>query len=413
MKKAIGCIVWFVLIFSTVAAAQNRITDLSVDQLFEKARYYAFEETDYDSALSYAYKALDRSPDYYDIGIFVARIHSWQGNFSRAEEQLGYVLEKDPQNRGALLALIDIKQWADNYKSALQVVRRALNYYPTDIDFLMLKADLLREEGRYDQAAQTYKVILAEFPDTSEARKGLKNVRRNLMKNQATVSYRYDHFRQDFDPWHFTGMQLMRQTDIGSFGGAVEYARRFGSDGVQFSLDGYPEFAKGFYGHLNIGYSDASIYPKYQLGTMLYKSMPDDFEISAGFRYLDYDVTQTDIYILGLTKYLGSYMLMARTFLVPNSDETSASMNALFRRYFSSSNTYLGVNAGFGSAPVEVEETARVRIQALDTWSVGVDGQFPLSDILFTRANIGFDSSDYPNFTREQLRAKVSISYRF
>ncbi len=410
MKKIITICIWFLLVGSAAVYAQD-MKELSVDQLYEKARTAAFDDGDYVTARKYAYEALSRSPNYHGIRIFVARLYSWESNYEKAEDELSYVLEKDPQNRRALMTLLDTQKWSAEMDAALKTANRALKYYPGDTEFMLAKASVLYGMKNYGEAEQTYKAILAEDSGNRKAREGLEDSQLQQRKYRAKISYRHDRFRTIFDPWHFTEFGLTRQTPIGSITGRVEYARRFGNDGVQFNIDAYPSIAPGFYAYVSGGYSQSPVHPDYRFGFSLYKSLPAAFELEAGIRYLDFGTSQTDIYTISLTKYRGSYLFTARTYLVPSSGGTSRSLNLVARRYFGTAETYISLNGGYGTAPTEIEFSDD--IAALDSWSISIDGQYALSDIWFIGGNVGFDSSEYPNFTRERFSAKVNISYRF
>lgn len=410
MRKVITICIGFLLIGSAAGLAQD-MENLTVDQLYEKARTAAFDAGDYETARRYAYRALDQSPNYHGIRIFVARLYSWEGSYDKAKEELKYVLEKDPQNRGALTALIDTQKWSGEMESALETVNKGLGYYAGDTEFMLAKASILYGMENYEMAEQTYKAILEQDSGNRKAREGLEDSQLQQMKYRAKISYRYDRFRAIFDPWHFVEFGLTRQTPIGSVTGRIEHARRFDNDGVQFNIDAYPSIAPGFYAYISGGYSESPVHPDYRFGLSLYKSLPAAFELEAGIRYLDFGTSQTDIYTLSLTKYRGSYLFTARTYLVPSSGGTSRSLNLVARRYFGTAETYISLNGGYGTAPTEIEFSDD--IAALDSWSVSIDGQYALSDIWFIGANMGFDSSEYPNFTRERYSAKVNISYRF
>jgi YaiO family outer membrane protein len=413
MRKVIPFCIGFLLIGSVSVWAQER-NEFTVDELYEKARTVAFDEGDYDAARKFAYEALDRSPNYHGIRIFVARLYSWEGNYKMAEEELNYVLDEDPENRRALTALVDTQKWSEQMDAALNTTNMALEYYPDDPEFMLDKASVFYGMENYDRAEQTYKAILAKDAGNRKAREGLEDSQLQQMKYRATISYRYDRFRTIFDPWHFTEFGLTRQTPIGSVTGRVEYARRFGYDGYQFNVDAYPSIMQGLYAYVSGGYSQSPVHPDYRFGFSLYKSLPAAFELEAGMRYLDFGTSQTEIYTVSLTKYVGSYLFTARTYLVPASGGTSKSLNLVTRRYFGTAESYLSLNVGYGSAPTEIETSSgTLAIDALDSWSVSVDGQYPLSEVWFIGGNVGFDSSEYLNFTRERFSAKVNISYRF
>lgn len=415
MRKVLSiCIGFLLLLIGSATVLAQGMEDFTVDELYEKARTAAFDESDYEKARKFAYEALERSPNYHGIRIFVARLYSWESEYDKAIDELNYVLDKDPQNRQALSALTDAQKWSKQMDAALKTTNLALKYYPDDPEFMMAKASVLYGMENYEGAEQTYEAILAKDAGNRKAREGLKDSQLQQMKYRAKISYRYDRFRTISDPWHFTEFGLTRQTPIGSVTGRVEHARRFGSDGYQFNVDAYPSIASGLYAYVSGGYSQSPVHPDYRFGFSLYKSLPAAYEIEAGIRYLDFGTSQTDIYTVSLTKYVGSYLFTARTYLVPSSGGTSKSLNLVTRRYFGTAESYLSLNAGYGSAPTEVETSSgTLAIDALDSWSVSVDGQMPLSERLFLGGNVGFDSSEYPNFVRERFSAKLNISFRF
>ncbi|MBN2732227.1 MAG: hypothetical protein JXR26_07355, partial [Balneolaceae bacterium] len=81
------------------------------------------------------------------------------------------------------------------------------------------------------------------------------------------------------------------------------------------------------------------------------------------------------------------------------------------RRYFGSATAYISVTGGFGSAPTEIQFSQD--IQTLDSWSVGIDGQYPVSERILVGGSTGYDASEYQNFTRKRFSFKGSLSYRF
>lgn len=394
MRKVILISIGLVLMCSTMGLAQD--SALTVDELYKKARTAAFEESNYDKARKLGYAALERSPNYHGIRIFIARTFSWEGKYEKAREELQYVLEQDPDNRRAYVALADVESWSDHADDAIQIINQGLKYHPENKDLLLKKASALWSQEEYEASEEVYQKILALYPDSKKARDGLESVQLKQMKYSATVSYRYDYFADIFDPWRFTELRLSRQTPYGSLIGRVQYAQRFGSNGVQFNLDAYPSIANGLYAYVSGGYSQSSIYPKYRFGFSLYKTLPASFELAAGVRYLDFSTSQTDIYTASITKYYGSYLFTVRSYFVPSPSSTSNSVSGTVRRYFGDANTYLSINGGYGSAQTEFQ--VQQDLGTLKSWSLGLDGQYPISEVLFIGGTAGYDSSEYQFF---------------
>ncbi len=354
---------------------------------------------------------MERSPDYHEIRVFVARLYAWESNYGKAREELLYVLERDGDNHNALSALLDVLSWSGNYREGLTWANRALQYFPQDEEFLLAKAGLQENLKEPEAAEQTYLNILDLYPGNMKARQGLRSLNLKQMKYQATLSYRNDRFSEIFDPWNFWEVQLSRQTGIGSVIGRVQYANRFSTNGVQFAVDAYPTLFKGMYAYVNAGYSDASIYPDYRFGLSLYKTLPSAFELEGGIRYLDFGSSETAIYTASLSKYLGSYLFTGRTYFVPSSTGNSQSFNLLTRRYFGDAQTYLGITGGFGTASADIQFSQDIR--RLDSWSLSLEGQYPVNRRFNIGVNAGFDSEKFANFTRDRFSFKVYVSYRF
>ena len=399
------------LIVACVKTAQSQDDDLTVDRQYELARQAAFEEDNYDKARKLAYAALEKSPDYHGIRIFIARLYAWEGNYEKARKELHYVLERNTENRDALTVLVDVESWAEEYDKALEWVNHALESYPQEEEFLLSKASLLQNLEKPKEAEQMYIDILDLYPGSQKARQGMKMLNLKQMNYRATLSYRHDRFNDIFDPWNFTEFQLSRQTTYGSVIGRIQYANRFATNGVQFNVDAYPSLANGLYAYVSAGYSGATIFPDFRFGISLYKSLPSAFEIEGGLRYLNFSSSETAIYTLSLSKYWGNYLFTGRTFFVPSSAGNSQSFGLLTRRYFSNAQTYIGITSGFGTASADIQFSQD--IQRLDSWSISLEGQYPVSRRFSIGGNAGFDSEEFSNFTRDRFSFKMYVSYRF
>ena len=393
------------------AFAQTTSGKLTVDEQFESARVAAFNQSDYDEARRLAYIALESSPDYHGIRIFIARLYGWEGNYDESRLELEKVLQSDPDNRDAFVELLNIESRSGNLNQALQVSDRVLNRYPQDEEFLLQRADILYSFEKYERSEQVYKSILDINPSSINARDGLESVQLKQMKYSVSLSFRHDRFGEIFDPWNFYDLQLSRQTKYGSVIGRLQYANRFSINGVQFNLDAYPSIANGLYAYLNAGYSDASIYPGYRFGASLYNSLPRAFEIEGGFRYLNFSTSETYIYTASLTKYRGSYMFTGRTYFVPSSNGNSLSGNLSVRRYFGSARKFASISSGYGSASNDLQFAQEVN--TLNSWSLYIDGQYPVNNRLLVYGTTGIDSEELQAYTRDRFSFKVGLSYRF
>ena len=119
------------------------------------------------------------------------------------------------------------------------------------------------------------------------------------------------------------------------------------------------------------------LYPKSRVAVDLYQSIGGGFEVSGGFRQLNFAET-THIYLGTLTKYTGNWMLTAKAFAVPDQAlGTSWSYHGLVRRYFGGSGTSF---VGFGYSHGFSREELRSNLDLIRVNADTVRGQAEIGD---------------------------------
>ena len=139
-------LVVFVL-FSQLPAIQAQ-EDISSDELFIKARNTAFEKKNYPKAIAITKQALEKSPDYADIRIFLGRLYTWTDKVDSARVEFERVLEKNPGHEDGSLAYGSLEFWNDNSKKAKAIVNSGLEFHPKSEELLYLKARILTDLTR-------------------------------------------------------------------------------------------------------------------------------------------------------------------------------------------------------------------------------------------------------------------------
>jgi YaiO family outer membrane protein len=137
----------------------------------------------------------------------------------------------------------------------------------------------------------------------------------------------------------------------------------------------YPRFRAGTYAYVGVGVAtQADLYPTYRIGFDLYQSLPWAFEVSAGYRRLEFS-NPTDIVVGSISKYLGNWMLTARVYHVPAPGGTdSTSYFGSVRRYFGEAGTsFVGLRYGHGLAREEVRNASDLVSLDSDSLTVQID----------------------------------------
>lgn len=338
------------LLFLGDTLAQDTNT-LTSDELFTQARNIPKEKANYPKIINTLKLALEKSPDYADIRLFLGRVYTWNDDLDSARYQFNQVISKEPKNIEAYSAIFDVEYWNDNYARALDHANQGLLYDPNSSELLIKKAKALNELKDSRQALAILKSYSKNnLSDTVKSYYDL--LRKENAKNLIDVSYEYVYFDKRFDdPWHYTSIDYTRNTSLGSITGRLMYSNRFKTDGLQGEVEAYPSISKGIYAYVGAGYSQSDIFPRFRAGLSLYYTLPKSFDAETGFRYLDFNPSKTYIFVLALGKYTGNFYFNLKSYLSPDVDIFSHSYTFSARYYFSDRYNFIGAQLGTGISP--------------------------------------------------------------
>ena len=286
------------------------------------------------------------------------------------------VLPATARAQGDVITLARTAAGEGRRVEALTMLEQHLAQSPGDVDARLVYGLVLSWEGRYDDARRELRRVLAEAPDYADARNVLTNVDRWSRRRgapgrgwTANVSYSHDRFSDDRGSWHEEAISLSRSTPIGSVVVRGTRASRFSLTDEQVDVELYPAFRPGTYAYVGLGVAPgAALYPRRRGALDLYQSLGGGFEVSAGYRGLQFDEV-TNIYVLTLTKYLGSWMASGKAYHVPGRGAPdSTSYHGVLRRYFGADGTsFAGFGYGHGLSREEVRSLGDVATIAGDT----------------------------------------------
>ncbi|WP_372754953.1 YaiO family outer membrane beta-barrel protein [Labilibaculum sp.] len=377
MVKYLLFFILFLFLYTGQSFAQEvEVSAKNITDEFNKARELAFSGNG-SEARSICYDILNEKPKFYDARILIGRTFSWEKNFQSGREELEKVLTEDADNKDALFAIIDLEKWAGNPDKALLNCENGLSYYPNEETFLINKIKLLQELGEESSSFQVLDDLLELNPNNEEGLALLSQYKSSRMIYKAIYQHDYEYYKKPYTrKWHLSSFQLARRNSWGTLigkinlGDLIQDGESFWSKGLakQFEVDAYPRVSKLSYAYLNYGYSPDDLFPRHRMGAELYHKLPNEFEASAGFRYLlfDTDYGNEDIFTFtaSLAKYYRNYWFSFRTYLTPNDGELSQSYWLAARRYLRNSKNYLGIELGTGVSP---DETQIYSFNYLDT----------------------------------------------
>jgi len=368
-------ITFLVVLCSVSGFAQTKQDTASwnTDELFKVGRELIFDDRT-EEGRKWLMLALEKSPTYGDIKVFLARTYAWDGERKKAITLLNEVLENDPKHTDCLLALCDIYYWDDNYDKSLATAERGQGYYPSNPDFRYKKARILKARGKLTEASAIIQSILAIRPGHKDALSMASALDTTFKKNSFALGGTVDRFSDRvFSPGTdtilYSYVQIGRVTPLGALQARVNWTTRNNSTGHQYEIDFYPSIIKGVYAFLNYGFSNRDWFPDHRLGAEFYISLPRSFECSIGARHLvfgpklAFDSTSVTIYTATLAKYVGNFWLSARTNITPSVKANTFSRSLQLRgRYYlgDAGQTYIGLWTSIGFSPNESQITSQV-----------------------------------------------------
>ncbi|RYJ40425.1 TPR repeat-containing protein [Flavobacterium beibuense] len=413
IQPTVKVLLFIVMLFSCIT-----VNAQTSDDIYTEARKEAFENKNYKKAIDLSQKALELSPDYTELNIFLGRLYTWDKQPEQARLVFEKVMIKNPDNTDLYLAYGSLEYWNKNYEKALELTDKGLGKSPQSEELLLLKARILKDSRQYTEANSTLTTLLEINPKNNEARTLSQVIGMTGFKNAVGVYYDYYYFDKRFDdPWHIASVDYTRQGNFGTLTGRVNYANKFAMDAMQFEIESYPRISDVFYTYVNAGISDdKGIFPEYKAGFSLFANLPKGFEAEGGFRMLSFSGEQTWTYTLSAGKYYKNLWFNLRGYFTPDRNNVGQSYQLTTRYYLGGADEYLSLRLGTGISPdnqnnVLLNETFTYKLKS---YNVALEYRtvFNRSYVVYARTSI--ENQEYaPNTKGNQITAGVGAIKRF
>ena len=375
------------------------------DELYANARKLILDGKRTEGRLILS-KVLSKYPDYGDVLVLMGRSYAWDGKYDSAAIYFEKALLASPSYEDVYVAYIDDLFWSENYERAGEVIALGLEKIgPQSTELKYRYSRLLYYKEDYKNALKAANEVFSKAPKTEGLLGYIETLRRKTRINAVGATYDYDYFYGDLSPWNTYSVYGRTHTDFtGSLIARVTHSERFDGRGTQAELDAFPSLGKNKYGYFNVGYSQASFFPKFRFGTSVFWNLPKAYELEAGYRYLQFsDVTHIITGSAG--KYIGNWWLNLRLNFIPGKDGSSTSANFQTRYYFSGPEDFFSIQLSTGVSPDE--ETRDFQSQLLNSYRARIGYQH-----LWTSRWMGFGFVGYSRdeISEKQFRNNLNIS---
>ncbi|HEY0654784.1 MAG TPA: YaiO family outer membrane beta-barrel protein [Chryseosolibacter sp.] len=339
-----------ILLRTGCCLAQDRPA-MDDDALYAEARKNAFARQ-FAEAQEILTRLLERSPAHNDARLLLGRTFLWQLDYENARKNFVIVLQRDASNIEGLIALSDTEFAAGGYTAAREALMNAVRLSPLNEDVLFKIAATNHALKDDEKALQTLSQLLVINPSHDLGSRLMAEIRSSRYKYAAGFFYGVDIFDRTYQPAQFGSVQLSRINAWGNAVARVNYSNRFAESAWQPEIDLYPRISKNVYAFLNYAYSTSALFPTHKTGVELFAKLPENFEASAGARYLFFDGISKVALLTGSVGYYGKnswYSL--RPYVALTARRSSFTLIANARRYLTDADSYIGVFAGFGYSP--------------------------------------------------------------
>ena len=388
-----------------------RAQGIPAEQLFNNAKEQA-ASGDHSSAIKIIEKLTDSFPENNDFRIYLARLYSWQKNYSRAIAILAPLTEFNDFSRVAMEVMVAVQLWAENYEEVICYSTLALQKYPT-ISMKMNKAIGLEALGRRKEAKKILEEVLNEHPQNQDALALQTSI---FKKNEDHVSFSYlntSFSSPGFSPWHLSYLELKRDLRSVPALARLNYGNLFGQEGILLELDVYPKISDNSYLYVNAGAAiTGAIFPQFKAGIEYYQSLQKGIAISIGSKYLAFEDNKV-LLLSGGASYTSKNRLRInyKPYLT-NAESNWFLSHTLALRLTNVKENFLQFDLQYGSMPYAFYTSNA--FTDLTSLRLGIQYRFRLTENILLQPVFMYEYEEYfPSQYRNKFNSQIITTLRF
>jgi len=376
-----------ITLFSFALLAQDLPEYNNAEQGFELLRQLA-GDGNYSEAKEIGYKILEEQEKYYDVALYLARIHGWESAFDSAYLVLDKVILNAPELFEAYQTCVDLAYWENNQSRLEECAGKALELEPGS-------EEILEKLNKANQSS---------LPEVEQP--------------ELFLQYSYDHFSVPYvRNWHMLTAGGQIPFNYGTLIPYINAGYHIGNSSasdMQLNLDAYLTLGKKNYALLGYGFSpdgDVNYLPVHRAAAEIWQALPKGFGVSAGLRYFYWDQHFTFL-TFSAEKYAGNYWFSFRNYLFFKELGVSGSYYLAGRRYFATKENHLTLTLGYGTAPDEPLLVVS-DLDRLNAISCRIEYSKKISPQVRVLAGLGYGYEEYADRDyRNRIDMKLACYFR-
>lgn len=371
-----------ILLILFVGIATHVSAQLNVDSLLEVGKQNAYGGK-YELALPIFNLIIGETPEYYDAYMLKARTFAWDGKYDKSLTFLQLIKNSFPENIEPRVFEATVLFWSEKYDESLGKCNEVLADSAVE-ETRYLKARLLYFNEEFKPALNVIDSLVEDYPDNKDYKKLQIELTNLLSADHIGIWGTYDQFTNfSGNPRLGLSIEAKKVFKLSPVIGRVNFADRFNLNDYQVEIEAYPRPLTNLYFYLNASYSPNGIwFPEWRYSADIYFGLPKGFEVSAGFRYIEF----TSITFQMLTFYAGYYpgnnYIYARLYKGASNFGGADIFELVGRRYLTNQYHYFELRGGVGNSP-DVNTINNVFSdtysgQIEQAWNIGVGYQQPI-----------------------------------
>jgi len=351
--------------------------------IFQQARTYAFEDKNYEKAITLVQQETVKHPQDMELSLFLARLLFWNKQNLSAEKQTLTTLSATPDDYEVHKLLIDIYESQSMYEKSTAAIKNALVVFPEDKNLMYRLAYNLSKVEKFKYAKALTAKLLEDDPENAKLINLYKSIRTNSTKNFIFAEYRHHFLHTKEQLLNFKNLKYSRDINRTTLIAGISSGRSIEHSGMQYSLEMYNDLGKKYYSYIHLAYSNSVLFPGYRLNSAIFKSFDHNIEGSVYISLIQSEGIPTRLVATSLTKNIKNSSFGGSVNVINKSFQNEITYRVRYRQYFKNHHNFVGIAYGSFSK----DETIQGAELELSAKYISYEGQASIG----TRALIGLN----------------------
>ncbi len=357
---------------------------------------------------------VQQHPDNLEMGLLDAQLNAFDKEYITSLSKFEILIPKDSTNYDVLSSYIDVLRWSGDNTKSITFCEKQLANHPKDENTLLQKTKALENDQQIDEALAVVDELLKINPNNTEAQTIQRRLKEKNIKSHFGIFYMNSFFKEKLDPWHIGGVELLRKTKVFPLRFQLSTAMRFDEVSTQFEAEAYPRLNDKMSMHVGAGFSNNSIlFPNWRSTLDIYRTLPNGFEASLGFRTLKLSNGNNMIYAVYLGKYYKKYWILYRGYYFTPPATTTGYLSHQFqvRRYYKNTDNYTDFSFYTGKFPFNAIGNQNLNVK---TAGFKIEQQIKVNEYRLFKVAAMYENEEYaPARFRNRISIMGTIIKRF